>query len=86
MSTRENIRLIARAPPYFRNSLTCTFANSKDADKMRLDTAIHQDLICCLDKTRMVPVPQTIFHQCIISCTCSQPNSDVSVLKRSHQS
>ena len=35
---------------------------------------------------RLVPVLKTIFHQCVISYTCSQSYSDGSVLKQSHQS
>ena len=35
---------------------------------------------------RLAPVLKTIFHQCVISYTCSQSNSDGSVLKQSHQS
>ena len=31
---------------------------------------------------RLVPVLKTIFHQCVISYTCSQSNSDGSVLKQ----
>ena len=37
-------------------------------------------------KVRLVPVLKTIFHQCVISYTHSQSNSDSSVLKQSHQS
>ena len=36
--------------------------------------------------TRLAPVLKTIFHQCVISYTCSQSYSDGSVLKQSHQS
>ena len=35
-------------------------------------------LICCsllLPLCRLAPVPKTIFHQCVISYTCSQSNS-----------
>ena len=35
---------------------------------------------------RLAPVLQTNFHQCVKSYTCSQSNSDGSVLKQSHQS
>ena len=35
---------------------------------------------------RLAPVLKTSFHQCVISYTCSQSNSDDSVLKQSHQS
>ena len=35
---------------------------------------------------RLAPVLKTIFHQCVMSCTCSQSYSDGSVLKQSHQS
>ena len=35
---------------------------------------------------RLAPVLKTIFHQCVISYTCSQSYSDGSVLKQSHQS
>ena len=35
---------------------------------------------------RLVPVLKTIFHQCVISYTCSQSNSDGFVLRQSHQS
>ena len=37
---------------------------------------------------RLAPVHKTIFHQCVISYTCSQSYSDGSVfsLKQSHQS
>ena len=31
---------------------------------------------------RLAPVLKTIFHQCVISYTCSQSNSDGSVLKK----
>ena len=34
---------------------------------------------------RLAPVLKTYFHQCVISYTCSQSNSDGSVLKQSHQ-
>ena len=36
--------------------------------------------------TRLAPVLKTIFHQCVISYTYSQSNSDGSVLKQIHQS
>ena len=36
-------------------------------------------------RARLAPVLKTIFHQCVISYTCSQSNSDGSVLKQSHQ-
>ena len=32
---------------------------------------------------RLAPVIKTIFHQCVISYTCSQSNSDGSVLRAS---
>ena len=35
---------------------------------------------------RLAPVLKTIFHQCVISYTCSQSYSGGSVLKQSHQS
>ena len=35
---------------------------------------------------RLAPVLKTIFHQCVIPYTCSQSNSDGSVLKQSRQS
>ena len=35
---------------------------------------------------RLTPVLKTNFHQCVISYTYSQSNSDGSVLKQSHQS
>ena len=35
---------------------------------------------------RLAQVLKTNFHQCVISYTCSQSNSDGSVLKQSHQS
>ena len=35
---------------------------------------------------RLAPVIKTIFHQCVISYSCSQTNSGGSVLKQSHQS
>ena len=38
-----------------------------------------------LPQTRLAPVLKTIFHQCVISFTCSQSNSDGSVKQR-HQS
>ena len=31
---------------------------------------------------RLAPFLKTIFHQCVISYTCSQSNSDCSVLNR----
>ena len=34
----------------------------------------------------LAPVLKTIFHECVISFTCIQSNSDGSVLKQSHQS
>ena len=37
-------------------------------------------------RTRLAPVLKTIFHQCVISYTCSQSYSDGPVLKQSHQS
>ena len=36
-------------------------------------------LYCVMD--RLAPVLKTIFHQCVISYTCSQSYSDGSVLK-----
>ena len=36
--------------------------------------------------SRLALVLKTVFHQCVISYTCSQSNSDGSVLKQSHQS
>ena len=33
---------------------------------------------------RLAPVLQTIFHQCVISYSCSQSNSNGFVLKQSH--
>ena len=33
------------------------------------------------EKNRLAPVLKTIFHQCVISYTCSQSYSDGSVLK-----
>ena len=36
--------------------------------------------------TRLTPVLKLIFHQCVISYTCSQSNSDGSVFKQSLQS
>ena len=35
---------------------------------------------------RLAPVLKIIFHQCVISYTCSQSYSGGSVLKQSHQS
>ena len=35
---------------------------------------------------RLAPVLKTIFHQCVLSYTCSQSNCDGSVLKQSHHS
>ena len=35
---------------------------------------------------RLAPVLKTIFHQCVISYTCSQSYSDGPVLRQSHQS
>ena len=35
---------------------------------------------------RLAPVLKTIVHECVISYTCRQSNSDGSVLKQSHQS
>ena len=45
----------------------------------------HLDLYYILS-IRLAPVLKTIFHQCVISYTCSQSKSNGSVLKRSHQS
>ena len=36
---------------------------------------------CITPADRLAPVLKTIFHQCVISYTCSQSNSDGSVLK-----
>ena len=36
--------------------------------------------------SRQAPVLKTIFHQCVISYTCSQYNADVAVFKKGHQS
>ena len=36
--------------------------------------------------TRVAPVLKTIFHQCVISYTCSQSNSHGSVLRQNYQS
>ena len=41
---------------------------------------------CIKGLTRLAPVLKTIFHQFVKSYTCSQSNSDDSVLKQSHQS
>ena len=49
----------------------------------RLVIALRTLLWC---DSRLVPVPKTFFHQCVISFTCSQSYSDGSVLKQSHQS
>ena len=41
------------------------------------------------EKDGLAPVLKTIFHRCVISYTCSQSNSDgsvLAVLKQSHQS
>ena len=38
---------------------------------------------CHTPSHRLDPVLKTIFHQCVISYTCSQSNSDGSVLKQS---
>ena len=38
--------------------------------------------VCCTDLVRLAPVLQTFFHQCVISYTCSQTNSDVTDLVR----
>ena len=45
----------------------------------------HNDLLK-YTKPRLAPVLKTIFHQCVISNTCSQSNSDGSIFKQSHQS
>ena len=39
-----------------------------------------KDLTVLSSVTRLAPVFKTIFHQCVISYTCSQSNSDGSVL------
>ena len=40
-----------------------------------------------IEKVRLAPVLKTIFHQCVISYTCSQSYSEGPVLrKQSHQS
>ena len=51
--------------------------NSKDA---KLNKAGNHNTYL-----RLAPVLKTIFHQSVISYTCSQSNSDGSVLKQSHQ-
>ena len=38
------------------------------------------------DKDRLAPVLKTIVHQCVISYTCSQSNSDGSVLYKTEPS
>ena len=37
-------------------------------------------------RIRLAPVLKTIFHQCVMSFTCNQSNSDGPVLRQSHQS
>ena len=44
------------------------------------DTTAQTNLI------RLAPVLKTVFHQCVVSYTCSQSNSECSVLKQSCQS
>ena len=40
-----------------------------------------REKVCKISQTcRLVPVLKTIVHQCVISYTCSQSNSDGSVL------
>ena len=46
---------------------------------MNLPT-LHNEYICHSVKVRLAPVLKTIFHQCVKSYTCSQSNSDGSVL------
>ena len=44
-----------------------------------------QEMQVQVNNYRLAPVLKIIFHQCVIY-TCSQSNSDGSVLKQSHQS
>ena len=46
----------------------------------------HLKVIMLIPDSRLAPVLKTSFHQCVISYTCSQSNSDGSVLKQSRQS
>ena len=57
-------------------------------DLNQLEELILDRFVQCCDDGRLAPVLKTIFHQCAISYTCSQSNSDGSVLslKQSHQS
>ena len=50
------------------------------------NSAIYREHFIYRLYIRLAPVLKTIFHQCVISYTCSQSNSDGSVLKQSHQS
>ena len=59
-------------------------ANSSDHDEMQCYAAFHLGLHClpkfsCRGSSRLAQVLKTIFHQCVISYTCSQSNSDGSV-------
>ena len=46
---------------------------------MPLDYVLHIDTIS-MELSRLAQVLKTFFHQCVISYTCSQSNSDGSVL------
>ena len=75
--------------------LLITFANSLDPylarQNVRHSGIFLKEILPRKGSTRLAPVHKIFFHQCAISYTCSQYNSDGSVLslislKQSHQS
>ena len=55
-----------------------------DAELKQLNLNIQK--LVSKQETRLAPVPKTIFHQCVKSYTCSQSNSDGSVLFKTEPS
>ena len=66
------------------------YASSEGSDesvsfRSLAELSMHKNIIS-ITLSRLAQVFKTIFHQCVISYSCSQSNSDGSVLKQSHQS
>ena len=65
------------------NCLQSLSADDKICGKERVEGCLFPCIIG-LTRFRLAPVLKTIFHQCVISYTCSQSNSDGSVLASLH--
>ena len=90
MSFTFNVHLHDDVTPF---CLVCLIVTGQTVDRQTnqqkdghlADRYIPQTLLIW-GNVRLAPVLKTIFHQCVISYTCSQSYSDGSVLKQSHQS